>query len=438
MPYPFAPSPLPSTSRKFQRCGGFLLIEAPYGIVILAALAFLALAVTVGLAGYMMAGRTEAAQASAQSAAANALPDGVARTFAAAPGPWGDLTCQRSVVELPEDYLGLHALASVPVKWFFRGYSSNALTGYLTGLQLPAAIAQDLLAPARWQITDRGIYVQPTAADVLNLPAEIRNRLYAELGKCEENVMQNQPFHWPLSEKPEQLFGRHVTPTSIALFQKLSYTRGQFLLFSDWQALLQALPDESQRSAVVQSLMGRFVLFVSLKVTPQTDIEALIRYWGNHGNAENIRPILEAATHVRNGTEISIASLLPPGVRARINTFPLVTANELMNCHWSAFNFFAEHPDPPAGFAFWRHKLETEYEPATGPHQFGDLQLLIKPDGEAIHSCIFLADNIFYTKNGGSPFAPWQLTTLPDLLDFYSWDLPANGSLIQRWYRRRA
>ena len=52
-------------------------------------------------------------------------------------------------------------------------------------------------------------------------------------------------------------------------------------------------------------------------------------------------------------------------------------------------------------------------------------QALTKPGGEIVHSCVFIADEIAYTKNGASVLAPWALMTLSDVIEFYSWDLPA-------------
>jgi hypothetical protein len=140
---------------------------------------------------------------------------------------------------------------------------------------------------------------------------------------------------------------------------------------------------------------------------------------------------------VPQGINVSLGSLMPPHVRARIYTFPFTAPDEQLNCHWTAFNFFRTVPDPPAGVRFWKNKLQTEYDQVSGPPRYGDVLLLLKPDGSLIHSCVYIADDIIYTKNGGSPFAPWQLTIMSDLLDFYSWDLPDNTALKLSWYRKR-
>lgn len=249
--------------------------------------------------------------------------------------------------------------------------------------------------------------------------------------------MQHQPFHWRRTEA-DQLFARsRATPESIAVFRSLCYERGDYLLFSDWQALLSALPALAERNAVAQALMGRFVLFASVRVTPQSDVAALMRYWGAGEFGRDIRPLLEAAARLPEGLTLSLAQLLPPHIRAQLNTFPLATPNEQLNCHWTTFNFFRPDPQPPAGVRHWREKLRTDYMPVSDAPRYGDVLLLVKPDNTWVHSCVYLAADLVYTKNGGSPFAPWQLSTIADVLDFYSWDLPEHATLKQTWYRKR-
>nr|QMS48049.1 hypothetical protein WG33_0248 [uncultured bacterium] len=69
----------------------------------------------------------------------------------------------------------------------------------------------------------------------------------------------------------------------------------------------------------------------------------------------------------------------------------------------------------------------------TGAPTFGDVLMLVKPGGDIIHSCVFIADNIVFTKNGANPSAPWILMTLDDVVAFYPSDEPLD---IQR-YRAR-
>jgi hypothetical protein len=425
-----------STAKPGPRAG-FMIIEAPRHLAVWTGAVFVLVLAAAGALGYWLA--TERTRASGAAVSpANTLSDELAPTYAARPGPWGEIFCQRSVIEVPVDYLGLRGWEAEPVQWFFRDYSPGRLKQFLARLEFSTGVAQELLAETNWSVTAEGIFVRPGLEAVLALTPAVRNELYAELGKFEENVMQHQPFHWTRDESDQLFASSRATPESIAVFRGLCYERGRYLLFSDWQALLRALPDAAERNAVAQSLMGRFVLFASVRVTPQTDVTALVRYWGGGESARDIRPILEAAARVPEGLNLSLANLLPPHIRAQLNTFPFAAPNEQWNCHWTTFNFFHANPEPPAGVRYWRNKLQTDYVPVTGPPRYGDVLLLLKPDNTWVHSCVYLADEMVYTKNGGSPFAPWQLSTIADVVAFYSWDLPEHATLKQSWYRKRS
>jgi hypothetical protein len=48
--------------------------------------------------------------------------------------------------------------------------------------------------------------------------------------------------------------------------------------------------------------------------------------------------------------------------------------------------------------------------------------LLLGPGQTFTHSCIYLADDIVYTKNGKGRLRPWLLMKLDDLTKYYSFD----------------
>ena len=99
--------------------------------------------------------------------------------------------------------------------------------------------------------------------------------------------------------------------------------------------------------------------------------------------------------------------------------------------------YFRETPDP----AFSDPKIvleqfQHEYRPAAGDPQYGDLVLLAKRDGTLVHSAIYLADDIVFTKNGSTMIHPWMLSTTADLLKRYSFQLPP-GQHLTVSYRRK-
>jgi hypothetical protein len=53
------------------------------------------------------------------------------------------------------------------------------------------------------------------------------------------------------------------------------------------------------------------------------------------------------------------------------------------------------------------------------PYRYGDVLMFITPDGRAVHSATYLADDILFTKNGSNLLTPWLLMRLQDLSKLY-------------------
>ena len=88
---------------------------------------------------------------------------------------------------------------------------------------------------------------------------------------------------------------------------------------------------------------------------------------------------------------------------------------------WTSLNFFRDPPDPKFGEAdYILEKLKTEYYQVKTDPRFGDIVMFTTPDLKFIHSAVYLADNIVFTRNGDNPRNPWMLSTIDDLLDIYS------------------
>ena len=61
--------------------------------------------------------------------------------------------------------------------------------------------------------------------------------------------------------------------------------------------------------------------------------------------------------------------------------------------------------------------------------------ILTTPDGAPIHAAVYLADDIYFTKNGVNLIQPWILTHFDDLLEEYNVRHPISG--LRVYYFRR-
>ena len=74
-----------------------------------------------------------------------------------------------------------------------------------------------------------------------------------------------------------------------------------------------------------------------------------------------------------------------------------------------------------------------DYDKVDAPYGFGDVLFFLK-DGGAIHSCVQIADDIVFTKNGDNAVNPWMLAHMEEVQDIYANE---PGVTIQG-YRKKA
>jgi hypothetical protein len=358
--------------------------------------------------------------------------------YMAKPGPWGDLECIPIFIEIPDEYLSVQAHEADEPRWFFGGSKPQTLTNLFEGAGLSAQQRSDLMDATKWEVLPSGIYLKPSTETVLSLSPDTRGKLYSVLGQFDENAAQAQPFSW--SEKSANLFcaSADVAASTRVLVRKLCYRRGKQVLFADLPVVLRKLSSDTEKRRLEKALSRQPTLLVRLVLDANTDVPALLKYWGRAGYGKDLEPILRAAANAPGGIRLSILNLLPPWPTARLYSFPFPTAGAQYNCHWTSFNFFKDVPDPPTNDgSYWKHKLDVEYYPVISDPRFGDIVMLERRGGEAIHSCVFIADNIVYTKNGASPTVPWVLMTMPNLLEYYASEVPTDETLRVGYYRNK-
>jgi hypothetical protein len=106
------------------------------------------------------------------------------------------------------------------------------------------------------------------------------------------------------------------------------------------------------------------------------------------------------------------------------------------DCHWSSLNFFNYDVKP----YLLDSRLATtvvleQFLPVDPPYKFGDIMFLLDvKQGDAFHSCVYIADDIVYTKNGRNVVSPWLLMKLEDVQKIYLHD--GNGRV--QGYRNKS
>jgi hypothetical protein len=212
-------------------------------------------------------------------------------------------------------------------------------------------------------------------------------------------------------------------------------------LFADFEPALRHLPNDDERRLFMNAVSRKRTLLAGLHLTPDSNVEAIIDYWGVGGRKRNVTPLLRALHH-EGDAKVNIVCLLPDFARDHIYMHPLssgVDAGGLkQDCFWSAMNFFNDPPDNRVNdMNYLRDLLKSDYASITQPTQMGDVVFLATAKDAVIHAAAYIADDVVFTKNGESYTQPWIFMHMEDMLDTYAVKHPSSGPLKALYYRKK-
>lgn len=358
------------------------------------------------------------------------------------PGPWGELEYTRIAIEPPEKEFDAVQLPPYhPSPWVFPHYTRDQVADLFRSAGLTSQESISLQTHLKWEDRADGVAVTPDRDLILSLGSKARGTIYPVLGHFRENPHQAQPFPFRPEFLDERLERSGLSQATISGFKRLLYPKGRSVFFADADAYISSIEDPQERLRFQKTISRRITLLVKLKISPSSPIAQIEEYWDYNGNNRELRPLLESLARVPGGCKIDIAHLLPPFARKRIYSFaehsnaPHAVNH---NCHWSALNFFNDKADER--FCDPRIVSETiaaEYEPVTSKPRFGDIVEFFYPGGELIHSAVYLADDIVFTKNGGSDTQPYIYMHMDDVVDYYTATCPPDSPPSVAFLRKK-
>lgn len=342
--------------------------------------------------------------------------------WVAKPGPWGELQVRTVYLEPPENILAIVAKPTSVTRWTFEQTTEKGVREIMEKAGLPSAVIGRLLSPTQVVASGNSVVVLPKVEDLLALSQEARSALYAELAKSAANEYQRDPVFIHGGDVEDWLAETEITKPQQELLRKLLWRRGSALVFSDIQALLTLAKNSDEVAAVFRTITRVRSLLVELKLPLKEGRAEFIDYWSAGTlNAERA-PFLVAITRRRAPQMIDITQFLPTLARRRVYTFPTAAMGlkgRLPDCHWTSLNFFEEEPkDLFLDSAKASEHLLSGYVAIDPPFKFGDV-LCFLDNGEGLHTCVQVADDIVLTKNGESILAPWTFMSLKDLEEIY-------------------
>ena len=337
-------------------------------------------------------------------------------------GPWGELEVRTVYLEPPGNLLAVVAKPSTVTRWTFEQNTQGGVRVILAKAGVPLAVIERLLSPVRLVESGNSIILLPEREDLVALSMEVRSALYLELAKSSANEYQRDPVFILGGDVDDWLEEVPLTSGQRALFRQLLWRRGGALVFSDVQALLALAKGPEEVSAVFRSITRVRSLVISLRLPLTVDRQAFIDYWTADQVGTPRLAFIRAVTQRRAKQLIDVTHFLPSAFRLRVYSFPeldLGLKGRFPDCHWTSLNFFNQEPkDIYLDTRQAAEHLLKDYVAVDAPYRYGDV-LCFLDDGEGLHTCVHIVDDIVLTKNGDSILAPWTLMRLRDVDEIY-------------------
>jgi hypothetical protein len=337
-------------------------------------------------------------------------------------GPWGQLEVRSVYLEPPEALLAVVSKPSTVTRWTFEQTTISGVRAILVKSGVPDSVVARLMNPVRLVESGNSIILLPAREDLVALPQEARSALYLELAKSPANEYQRDPVFVLGGDVDDWLEGVPLTSEQRGLFRQLLWRRGSAVVFSDLQALLALAKNPEEVNAVFRTLTRVRSLVIGLRLPLTVDRATFVDYWTADQVGTPRLAFIRAVTQRRAQQTIDITHFLPSAFRLRVYSFPeleLGLKGRLPDCHWTSLNFFnAEPKDLYLDTRQAAEHLLKDYVAVDAPYRYGDV-LCFLDNGEGLHTCVHVVDDIVLTKNGDSILAPWTLMQMKDVDEIY-------------------
>ena len=339
-----------------------------------------------------------------------------ASTFAALPD---EPTLHRASLRLEPTRQQVATIVIPPAAWHLTPSLHARFETLLTAGDFPPALQSALRSALRPLPGAEDGLIIPDAALLDAFAPGDRVRWWAILARHPEN----RAYRWPVAFPAQRLAELAQNPRFTAACTRLRawcVPEADHLLFADWFALRELLPDEPDRIDLIAQLLAVDTLFA--KTATNAVPAPHLTYWQGGGRSRSVDSILSSTRRLDGYEKLDLAHLLPRLPRALLHTFPpdlSVLDEPNVENAVAAVTFFQPHADAQTelaeGFGPW---LRRHCEPVTGPRQFGDIVVFEDPSAPRWpFALVHVADDLLFGRRPGL-FGPWELlpiATVPRL-----------------------
>lgn len=346
--------------------------------------------------------------------------------FYASPGPWGRLRCAYIFLEAPKNLIENFPLPNTMPRWTFPESMRADLPAFFQRAGLSEAVIQTILDPKTAVAADGQLFLFPRIPDLEAITPGARAIIYTELAKYPANEYHTDPVLIVGKSVADWYRTSKLRPELVQKIEQLTYKRGDTLAFSDISVLISYAQSDSEARAIFKAMTRTRGLMIKIEVDHTTNIEELVNYWtlGIGLRRKDVEPLVQSIIDTDGVEALPLSHMLPALVRKLVYTYPSLDMGKngiLPDCHWSSLNFFNYDPHE----YLLDSRLATsavleKFEPVEPPYKYGDiLFFLSKETGDAYHSCVYLADDLVYTKNGRNLLSPWLIMKREDVEKVY-------------------
>ncbi|MFZ2641500.1 MAG: hypothetical protein WA117_10920 [Verrucomicrobiia bacterium] len=359
--------------------------------------------------------------------------------FYANPGPWGKLRCFYIFLEAPMEMVETFPLPSSKPRWSFPESELPKLPDLFKSAGLPDKFVAALLDPRNCAAEDGLLHLFPSVADVEAMTPMMRDVIYPQLAKCPANEFYCHPVRILTDTADEWFQSANLRPELIARIRQLSYRKLNCLVFSDLAVMMNHATSDSEARRIYKACTRTRSLMVQMELDDKTKLEPLLDYWtlGIGIRRKDIEPIMQAIINTDGVDRLGLSHVLPALARKLLYTYPGPEFSRhgiLPDCHWTSLNFFNYEPHEYLLDSRLATNLVLEkFETVKPPYRYGDI-LFFMDGGAAFHSCVYLADDMVFTKNGRNALSPWVIMKIPEVQKIYIYN---NTTHIQGYRHKK-
>ena len=376
--------------------------------------------------GLSMSWSSAAVQAGTPQPSSATAPEVSGKIYQCNPGPWGQLEYYYIYLEAPRNLIEHFPMPNSVTKWEFPGETEAGLRSLFTRATLPQALQDYLLDPKNCVNRDGRMTVFPPLPDLSVMTPAQRSVIYAELAKTPENEFYANPVFITSGSVDQWLGQSRLNEEVREVIKKFTYMRGEVLAFSDLSAVLNYVKTDAEAKDFFKTMTRTRSLMVKLVIDDGTDLKSVVRYWSGRKRNKDIEPLVTSTLETEGINKLDVIHLLPSLARRFLYGYPpmeLAVMGRMPDCHWTSLNFFNYKPrEYYLDTRLATNAVLENYNRIEAPFEFGDVLMFLNAQGNAIHSCVYVADDIVYTKNGENMASPWMLMKISDVQRVYSYE----------------